>query len=280
MGAVVADLKSPEEKGAGKFLPGPTTFLQTAFNMKWTFLLLVLMLQTSDLKSQVQLPESDQPPDPPTHLIWDRLLRKHVSPDGSVDYRGFASDRESLTSYLETLSGQIPSVQWSREARLAYFINLYNAATVLLILDHYPLESIRDISRPWGKKRVQLGDQQYSLGEIEHGILRKMDEPRIHFAINCASLSCPKLLPQAFMEKTLESQLDMAARGFIADPMRNKFREGEARLSKIFKWYRQDFTAGDAPLIEYINRYLPEPLPSNTPVSYLPYDWSLNEKKG
>jgi len=247
--------------------------------MKWTVLFLVFMLHSFGPEAKDLRPEPDQPQDPPSHLEWDRLLRKHVSPDGWVDYRGFTKDREALVAYLETLSDHTPSEQWSREAKLAYYINLYNAATVLLILEEYPLESIRDIPRPWGKKRVNIGGQYYSLGEIEHGILRKMGDPRIHFAINCASFSCPKLLAEAYRETNLETQLERATRDFINDPSRNALSGGKARLSKIFKWYRKDFTSGDTSLIEYINPYLPHPLPAKTPVSYLPYNWSLNEKR-
>lgn len=247
--------------------------------MKWTFVFLILLLQSPGPGGKPQGQGPDPLQDTPSHLAWDRLLNRHVSPDGLVDYRGFASDKEELVAYLENLSEHIPSGQWSRQARLAYYINLYNAATILLILEQYPLESIRDISRPWGKKRIQIGDQRFSLSEIEHGILRKMGEPRIHFALNCASFSCPKLQPQAYMEETLEAQLERATRDFINDSSRNDHSNGQARLSRIFKWYRKDFTAGDTTLIGFINRYLAEPLPASTRVSYLPYDWSLNEKR-
>ncbi len=154
--------------------------------MKTALVLLLCLLPSCFPGARVQLPAAEIPQQPPSHQVWDQLLQKHVSPDGWVDYPGFASDREALRTYLQTLGDHGPSGQWSRAARLAYFINLYNAATVELILEHYPLESIRDIPRPWGKKRVRIGEQHYSLGEIEHGILRKMEEPRIHFAINCA----------------------------------------------------------------------------------------------
>ena len=184
-----------------------------------------------------------------------------------------------LEAYLKLLGDRPPSEQWSRQARLAYYINLYNAATVLLILEHSPLESIGDISRPWGRKWIQIGGQRYSLGDIEHEILRKMGEPRIHFAINCASVSCPRLLPRAFTEASLESQLEGATRDFINDPSRNDLSNGQARLSKIFKWYRKDFRSEDTSLLDYLNRYLADPLPADTRILYLPYDWSLNEKK-
>ena len=247
--------------------------------MKWTVLFLVFMLHSFGPEAKDLRPEPDQTQNPPSHLEWDRLLRKHVGPEGWVDYRGFTTDREALVAYLETLSNHAPSEQWSREAELAYYINLYNAATILLILEQYPLESIRDISRPWGKKRIQIGDQRFSLSEIEHGILRKMGEPRIHFALNCASFSCPKLQPQAYMEETLEAQLERATRDFINDSSRNDLSNGQARLSRIFKWYQKDFSTGGTTLIGFINRYLDEPLPAATRVSYLPYDWSLNEKR-
>lgn len=247
--------------------------------MKWTVLFLVIMLPSCFLRAQVPGSVAVAPQTPPSHSGWDTLLGKHVSPEGWVDYRGFGRDRAALVDYLETLGNQPPSEYWPREARLAYFINLYNAATVLLILDHYPLESIRDIPRPWGKKRVQVGDRLYSLSEIEHGVLRKMGEPRIHFAINCASVSCPKLLPQAYREKDLDAQLEAVTREFINDPSRNDLSGGNVQLSRIFKWYRQDFTAGDTSLLGYISRYLPDPYPADTPVSFLPYNWSLNEKR-
>jgi hypothetical protein len=247
--------------------------------MKWTFLFLVVLIQSHELCRKEALPGPDLAQEPPSHLAWDQLLRQHVNADGWVDYQSFNSDRNELIAYLKLLSDHPPSEQWSRQAQLAYYINLYNAATVLLILEHYPLESIRDIKRPWGEQRIQIGDQRYSLGEIEHGILRKMGEPRIHFAINCASVSCPKLLTEAFTEAALESQLEGAARDFINDPSRNDLSNGQARLSKIFKWYRKDFRTADTSPINYINRYLAEPLPANTRVLFLPYDWSLNEKK-
>ncbi len=248
--------------------------------MNWILVFLLFLPNSFDPGAKALPPCAPLPQAPPSHMAWDQLLKKHVSPEGWVDYRGFAGDKKRLISYLEDLGHHLPGEDWSREAKLAYYINLYNAATVLLILEHYPLKSIRDIPRPWAKKRIQIGDQRYSLGELEHDILRKMGEPRIHFAINCASVSCPKLLPRAFVEETLESQLEAVTRDFINDPSRNRFSPGEARLSRIFKWYRKDFENRNTSLIDFINRYLTDPLPAGIPVSYLPYDWSLNEKQG
>jgi len=141
------------------------------------------------------------------HKSWDRLLHSFVDEKGNVDYRGFKKESETLNRYLEQLGSTTVSENWSREKKLAYYINIYNAATVKLILDNYPLASIRDINKPWDRAWIEYGGEFISLGEIEHQILRKMNEPRIHFAINCASYSCPKLLNEAYTEGKLEKQL-------------------------------------------------------------------------
>ena len=116
----------------------------------------------------------------------------------------------------------------------------------------------------------------YNLNNIEHDILRKMGEPRIHFAINCASASCPVLQPFAFTADKMESQLDRAAREFINDPSRNAIGRDQAELSKIFKWYKEDFTEPAGSLVAYLNQYLEEPLPEDAKIGYLAYDWALN----
>lgn len=211
------------------------------------------------------------------HMAWENLLQDHVQDDGRVDYKGFLRDQQRLDSYLETLALQPPQEDWSTPARMAYYINLYNAATVALILEYYPVKSIRDIDRPWAKQRVRVGDERLSLGDIEHNILRKMGDARIHFAINCASISCPKLPKYAFTESGIESQLNQAARGFINDPERNAISPEHAEVSKIFKWFRSDFKAESGSLVEYLNRFLDKPVPKGTAVKYLPYDWALND---
>ncbi|MBC2837821.1 DUF547 domain-containing protein [Robiginitalea sp. SC105] len=212
----------------------------------------------------------------PSHEIWDGLVRKNVYPDGTVNYNGFARDREKLDRYISGLEQTPPAEGWSRETRLAYWINLYNAATVRLILDHFPLESIMGIRNPWGQNILSVGGEPVNLNQIEHDVLRPMGDPRIHFAINCASASCPVLQPFAFNAEKLDEQLDQAARGFIKDPARNKTTRGAVELSRIFKWYKKDFTDESGTLIAYINQYLENPLPEGTDVGFLTYDWSLN----
>ena len=212
------------------------------------------------------------------HSSWDMLLKKYVDDNGNVNYKNFKNDADKLNNYLDHLAKNPISNVAKKEERLAYYINLYNAGTVQLILENYPLESIKDIVRPWGKDKVMIGDDKYSLGEIEHDVLRKMNEPRIHFAINCASFSCPKLSNEAFTASKMEEQLEEATSGFINDPTKNKITANSVELSKIFKWYKGDFT-GKNTLIDYINKYSDKEISKDSEIAYLTYDWRLNEKR-
>ncbi len=230
----------------------------------------------------------DYPSDsrPIQHLSWDSLLAKHVSDEGWVDYQGFIRDSSQLDDYLNLLSNHHPNDQyWSREERMAYWINAYNAYTVKLITRHYPIAGIKDIKNGipfvntvWDIKFIDIEGATYDLNNIEHGILRaKYDEPRIHFALNCASVSCPKLLNEAFTAERLDEQLNRAGREFLANPLRNKIEPDHARLSKIFSWYKGDFTENTS-LIEYLNRFAPVNVQADAQIDYLDYNWSLNEQ--
>ncbi|MFD2832520.1 DUF547 domain-containing protein [Gramella sp. AN32] len=174
------------------------------------------------------------------HTEWNDLLKKHVANDGDVNYKGFVKEKEKLEGYLDYLSKKQPKEAWPVAEQLAYYINLYNAGTILLIVDNYPVASIKDIKKPWRQEFIQVGDKMVALGTIEHSILRKMNEPRIHFAINCASFSCPKLLNEAYAAAKLEAQLQKVTAGFINSD-KNKISKNEVVLSKIFDWYKKDF---------------------------------------
>ncbi|WP_345795472.1 DUF547 domain-containing protein [Algoriphagus sp. CAU 1675] len=223
----------------------------------------------------------------PSHQIWDGLLRKHVSSDGKVNYKGFIQDRAELEKYLDLLSQNAPDRKnWSKNQQLAYWINAYNAFTLKLIVDNYPTKSIRDLGPKlkipllndvWHYEFFQIGGQKSSLDEIEHSILRKeFDEPRIHFAINCASVSCPPLLNEAFVPEKLESQLDRVARAFINDPIRNKISPENLNLSSIFSWFKGDFTKKGS-LVDFLNQYSKVKILASADISYLDYNWDLNE---
>ena len=163
-----------------------------------------------------------------------------------------------------------------RNDSLAYFINAYNAVTVKLILDHYPLKSIRKLITPWRFKRFELEGEKISLNHIEHQILRKMNEPRIHFAINCASASCPKLFNTAFYAHTMEEQLEEATTLFINDPLRNQLSKKEMAISRIFQWFASDFGTKKE-RHAFIRKYATQPIDKNAKVRFLNYDWQLNE---
>lgn len=212
------------------------------------------------------------------HSTWNDLLKKFVDDDGNVNYSGFKKDIAGLEAYLALLSQNAPLPSWSKNEKLAFYINLYNAATVKLIVDNYPTKSIKDIPNRWKKEWISVNGDITSLNDIEHKVLRKINEPRIHFAINCASYSCPKLLNTAFTQQNMERLLSKATIDFVNDKKRNRFEDGTAQLSKIFKWYKNDFT-GETSLLEYINRYLDNPTRKDAKVEYLDYDWSLNEAK-
>lgn len=211
------------------------------------------------------------------HSNWDILLKKYVADNGDVDYKGFKKDSKALNNYVTYLSIQVPTDQWSINEQLAYFINVYNANTIKLIIDNYPIKSIKNISNPWLKNRIKIGDKDYSLADIENGILRKMNEPRIHFAINCASFSCPKLLNSAYSASNVQELMDRATKEFINNPVTNQLTIEEVKLSEIFKWYKSDFTEGMS-LIEYINQYADVKIAPNAKIGFLDYNWNLNDK--
>lgn len=210
------------------------------------------------------------------HAQWNTLLQKNVSKNGNVDYKGFQKDSKQLQSYLDLLAANVPTKSWSKNAVLAYWINTYNAYTVKLILDNYPVKSIKDISNPWGKKFFTLGTKKYSLEEVEHEILRKMDEPRIHFAINCASFSCPNLLNEAYTEAKVEKQLESVAKSFVNDKTKNTITANKIEISEIFSWFSGDFKTKGT-VIDFLNQYSTVKINSKASVKFKTYNWSLND---
>ncbi|EIA08564.1 DUF547 domain-containing protein [Flavobacterium frigoris] len=210
------------------------------------------------------------------HSKWNVLLQKNVSKNGIVDYKGFQKDSKQLQSYLDLLAANVPSKSSSKKAVLAYWINAYNAYTVKLILDNYPVKSIKDIKDPWGKKFFTLGTNKYSLEQIEHEILRKMGEPRIHFAINCASFSCPNLLNEAYTEAKIEKQLENSAKSFVNDKAKNTITADKIEVSEIFNWFSGDFKTKGT-LIDFLNQYSSLKINKNAKVKFKDYNWSLNE---
>lgn len=209
------------------------------------------------------------------HDAFDQLLIKYVTVDGRVDYPSLKAKSAELESYLDLLSSQDPSSMERSEA-LAFWINSYNAFTIKLILDHYPLESITEIDggKPWSTEWIKINGRVLSLDQIENEIIRpQFQESRIHFAVNCAAKSCPPLMNRAWTADKLEQQLEQQTKKFINNNKYNSISKDRVAVSRIFEWYAQDF--GD--LIEYINRYSNVKVDAGAKITYLEYDWSLNE---
>ena len=210
------------------------------------------------------------------HSKWTEILQLYVAQNGDVNYKKMQKNRDTFKVYLNVLASNPPKDSWNNAEIKAYWINAYNAFTVQLVLDNYPIKSIKDISEPWGQMFFKIGGKSMSLERIEHEILRPMGDPRIHFAIVCASESCPKLLNCAYESETLNDQLDQAAKEFINDASKNSLTASEITISKIFKWFKSDFPKGDA-FISYLNSYSVVKLFPETKINYQNYNWSLNE---
>jgi hypothetical protein len=209
------------------------------------------------------------------HNRWNTILQKYVSDNGNVDYQNIKNEIE-FDVYIDYLSNTQPDSTWSKNETLSYWINAYNAFTIDLILRNYPLKSIKDIKDPWDQRLWKLGDKWYNLNDIEHKILRKMNEPRIHFAIVCASISCPKLENKAFTASNLEEQLTKATKAFLSDATKNELSEDRIILSKIFKWFKKDFEQHGS-LIDFLNQYSEVSISSEAKKSFNAYNWNLND---
>ncbi|SEK39128.1 Protein of unknown function, DUF547 [Aquimarina amphilecti] len=213
----------------------------------------------------------------PHHTIWNSLTKKHVSSSGKVNYNGFKSDIKSIEIYLSHLAVTSPKKDWTKNEKLAYWFNLYNAATIHLIASNYPVKSIKDINngKPWDKKFIKSGNKTYSLNQIENSIVRpNFNEPRLHVAFNCAAISCPKLMKGAFLPSELNTQLNTLSRNWINDISKNKISENTVEISKIFEWYKVDFKKG---VISFINQYTNTKVNDYAKIHYLEYNWDLND---
>lgn len=216
--------------------------------------------------------------------IFTRLLQQYVN-DGNVDYEGFKKDEKILNQYLDILS-RTDIEKLSKKGKFAFYVNAYNAFTIKLILTRYPdIESIKDIgglfSSPWDMKFIPLKNKKVTLDYIEHEVLRPtFKDARVHFAVNCASKSCPPLRNEAYEEDRLDDQLNEQTRQFINGENNYSLKGNSIYISKIFKWFKKDFN--NTPLA-FVMQYAQEPLKeklealgSNVSVRYLDYDWSLN----
>ena len=228
------------------------------------------------------------------HAPWDQFLKAYVTPhaDGvnRVAYaRVTAADRKALADYVDRLAG-VAIGAYGRDRQLAYWINLYNALTVKLVLDRYPVSSIRDIdispgwfsTGPWAKKLLAIEGEAVSLNDIEHRILRPIwRDPRIHYAVNCASIGCPDLRTEAFTADNVDALLTAGARAYVNHPRGARVDNGRLVVSSIYVWFSEDFGGNDEGAIAHLERYAePELLSALAGVERIDdcvYDWRLND---
>lgn len=240
-------------------------------------------------------PQSTQNVD---HAAWTALLGKYVKPQPSglnrVDYAQFKkTDHQTLKAYIRTLETVNPA-ELARAEQFAFWANLYNAKTIDIVLDHYPVKSIKDISLggslttlvtggPWKADVVKVAGRDLSLDDIEHGILRKVfaNPSRVHYAVNCASVGCPNLATEAWTGATLDTKLAEAARAYVNSPRGAKVEDGKLVVSSIYKWFREDFGGSNAGVVSHIKSHADEALKAKlrsiSSIADHRYDWSLND---
>ena len=229
-----------------------------------------------------------------SHEAWDELLQQFVieRDDGValVAYDDFADDdRQTLDQYVASLEDTIVT-KLNRDEQRAYWINMYNAVTVKVILDHDPIDSIREIdiasdvlaNGPWKAKLVEVEGQELTLDDIEHRILRPIwQDPRTHYAINCGAISCPNLHVRAFTAENMEVTLDKLAKGYVNDPRGLQVNDGEIHASKIYEWFQVDFGGTEEAVLDHVRIYatdeLREKLSGITSITSYGYDWALNK---
>lgn len=228
-----------------------------------------------------------------SHQRWTGFLGNNVVPgkDGihRINYAMVSkTDRNLLKQYLEELSAYTIT-EFPRNQQLPYWINLYNALTVDVILQHYPVDSIRDIDispgffsdGPWGRKLITIQQQKLSLNDIEHRIIRPIwKDMRIHYALNCASIGCPNLQTVSFTAETIDSLLNKAMHDYVNHPRGVRVTESELTVSSIYSWFQEDFGSSEQNVLKHLNQYantkLRKQLDSITFISHYEYDWSLN----
>ena len=217
---------------------------------------------------------------PLSHDSFNGLLQKYVNSAGRVNYSGFKNDKAKLVEYLEHLGETPPQSDWSKNKEMAFWINLYNAFTIKLILDKYPVKSIMDLNggKVWDVQKINIGGKNYTLGQIEADkLLKRFKEPRVHFAVNCAAASCPPLLNKAWTESNIQRYYEKQAKVFVNNSNYNTLSAKSVQLSQIFNWYAGDF-GGASNVLKYVQKYSETTIKDKAKVSYREYDWSLNKQ--
>jgi hypothetical protein len=209
------------------------------------------------------------------HERLEQQLEYFVAPNGLVNYKEWQKEQHALRAYLQALEDHSPQTYWTTANRKAYWINAFNAATIAKVLEHYPLQSVKDIDLFRDTVVFKINNQSMGLKSIENK-LREMKDPRIHFALHRAAVSSPDLSRKVYRSNTLEDQLEEATIKFLKDPDKNKFQEDIGRLSQLFQWYCEDFGPPNGRLA-FLQKYACSAIGEKTKFQYLTFDWRLNE---
>ena len=240
-------------------------------------------------EEEIEIEEESAPYSDPVKDDYDfhayeslnNFLKSYVSSSGKVNYASIKKHKSELNDIIKEFEKQNPKSSWTNNQKLAFWINVYNIYTIKLVTDGYPTTSITKLNggKPWDKKFIKISGKTYSLDNVENAVIRKQfSEPRIHFALNCASESCPILLNVAYTSGNLDSKLTSQTKKFLNDTSKNKFEKKSAKISKIFDWYKKDFTKGGSSVLKFINSYQSNQLDlKKTKVEYLEYSWDLND---
>ncbi|WP_445711660.1 DUF547 domain-containing protein [Flavobacterium sp.] len=212
------------------------------------------------------------------YQFYEDFLFTYVSEDGYVDYDAIYENQTDLRKVIDRFESLETYPNWSKNQELSHWINIYNVYSIKLIVDNFPINSIKDISQSFDLRFIPVKNQYVSLNYIEKEILSKTLDERAHFAINCASISCPNINRVPFYADTIENQLEVAAKNFINNTTKNDISRKEVKLSKVFDWFASDFLKNNASIIDYINKYADTRIKDNAQIEYLEYNWSLNSQ--
>jgi len=254
-----------------------TGLMKVCFSQIFTLILLILLFAN---QSSIANPSND------SNQLYEKILNSYVK-DGLVDYSRLKSNPKNLNKYLDQTSSTSKQTfdEWNKNEQLAFLINLYNAQTLDLVANNYPVKSIKDIASdsrgPWEQPIVTLFGDKITLNALEREVIRKnYPDPRVHFALVCAALGCPALSNTPYQAATLENQLDQQTKAFLADSDKNSIDTEQKilKLSPIFDWYKEDFIAKSGSVLEFVKPYFGNQINNEFKIEYTHYDWSLNDQ--
>lgn len=213
------------------------------------------------------------------YYFFEEFLNKYVSKEGYVDYDAIYENQNDLNYVIKRFEEVTILKGWTESDILAHWTNVYNAYSIKLIVNSFPVNSIRDLEDAFDLEYIPYQKKKISLNYIEKEILSKTLDARIHFAINCASLSCPNINRIPFYGDTIYEQLDLAAKKFVNDMTKNAISKREIKISKVFDWFSEDFLKDEKSIIAYINKYSDTKIKDDATITYLDYNWSLNSQR-